>query len=81
MSSMHADTAFNNTSASWKDLIAYYKITSSSSNKLIDELDKHHSNEFSGSTAPSLNKNSPFVVYSSNLMKNYIKCNNISIVY
>ena len=33
-------------------------------NKLIDELDKHHSNEFSGSTAPSLNKNSPFVVYS-----------------
>ena len=64
MSSMHADTTFNNTSASWKDLIAYYKITSSSSNKLIDELDKHHSNEFSESTAPSLNKNSPFVVYS-----------------
>ena len=70
MSRMHADTTFNNTSSSWKDLIAYYKITSSSSNKLIDELDKHHSNEFSGSTAPLLNTSSPFVVYSRGSLMN-----------
>ena len=70
MSNMHSDSTFNNTSSSWKDLIAYYKITSSSSNKLIDELDKHHSNEFSGSTAPLLNTSSPFVVYSQGSLLN-----------